>query len=225
MVNLIAFDCDGVLRDESESYTRCIAETVAFFDNNIFATTEELNESIKESNDDWERTHRILQQRGVFVDFGIVKEHFQDLYLGKKINFSGYINNEPWLVDNNLLGQLIKRYILIIVSGAPIDEVKYALKKNNAEKYFQLILGMNECKSKKDGLHFAIEKFKPKKVFFCDDRPSPIKSVKELGNMTNAYGILPPVYDIGWKEILLDSGAEKVFDDVNDYCKFLIELK
>ena len=224
MAKLIAFDCDGVLRDESESYTRCIAETVAFFNNGIHATTEELTESMKGSNDDWERTHKILQQRGIFLDFEMIKEHFQDLYLGEKRNFSGYINNEPWLVDNTLLDRLAKSYKLVIVSGAPLEEVRYTLRRNNAEGYFQYVWGMFDCDGKKDGLEKAFAKFQPSEIFFCDDRPSPIKQAVAVP-FVRAYGILPPVYNKDWKKILLDSGAEKVFDNVNNYCKFLLELK
>lgn len=82
MTILLAFDNDGVLRDESVSYQRCVVETVAFFDQGVSATEKELTDSLKQSNDDWDRTHKILQQRGIKVDFELVKEHFQDLYLG-----------------------------------------------------------------------------------------------------------------------------------------------
>src|SRR3989344_8336995 len=83
MTTLLAFDNDGVLRDESVSYQRCVVETVAFFDYGKPATEAELTASLKQSNDDWDRTYRILQRRGIGVDFQTVKEHFQDLYLGK----------------------------------------------------------------------------------------------------------------------------------------------
>lgn len=221
MVNVVAFDCDGVLRDESLSYTRCILETVGFFDNGKNATLLELSESMKNSNDDWERTYTILKNRGILVDFEIVKNHFQDLYLGKKRDFSGYINNEPWLIDNNLLKELLKYFKLVIVSGAPIDEIKYTLNKNNAEAYFDFILGMFEIENKKQGLEIINSKYNPDKIFFCDDRPSPIKQTSELKNVFS-YGIFPPNFSSEWKEILIDAGAKDVFFNVNDYIKFLL---
>jgi phosphoglycolate phosphatase-like HAD superfamily hydrolase len=222
MKNLLVFDNDGVLRDESVSYQRCVRETVEFFGNGIPASEEELIESLKKSNDDWDRTHKILEKRGVNISFSDVKEHFQDLYLGKKRDFTGYINNEPWLADNLLLEKLSKENILAIVSGAPKEEIVYTLKKNNAFKYFSLILGMDDCKNKKDGVELAINKFNPKKVFFCDDRPSPIKEVKKVNFDVDVYGILPPLNIENWGNVLADAGATKVFKNVNEYLNFLL---
>lgn len=224
-MNLMIFDNDGVLRDESVSYQRCVRETVEFFDNGIPASEEELMESLKKSNDDWDRTHKILEKRGVKVSFSEVKDHFQDLYLGKSRDYTGYINNEPWLADNILLETLARDNTLAIVSGAPREEIVYTLKRNKALHHFSLILGMNDCENKKDGVEQAIKKFNPKKVFFCDDRPSPIKEVKKVNFDVNVYGILPPLNIKNWDNVLADAGAKKVFKNVNEYINFiLIEL-
>jgi len=222
---LLAFDNDGVLRDESVSYSRCIRETVGFFDDGKEASEEEMIESMKESNDDWERTFNILIKRGVDIDFNTVKAHFQDLYLGKERDFTGYINDEPWLADNKLLKELSKKYDLVILSGAPKDEIVYTLKRNNALDYFKLILGMFDCKDKLDGMMKIKEIFNPDEIFFCDDRPSPHKKLKIMKQdfKLNTFGILPPKVNKDWKTILSDAGAEKVFDNVNEYCKYLLE--
>ena len=107
MRTILAFDNDGVLRDESMSYQRAISQTVFDFSKS-YPSKEELTESMKESNDDWQRTHNLLNKKGINVDFNEVKEHFQDLYLGEQRNFTGYIRDEPWLIDNNLLYKLSK---------------------------------------------------------------------------------------------------------------------
>ncbi len=224
---LLAFDNDGVLRDESVSYTRCISETVAFFSKNSSATENELIQSMKESNDDWERTFNILKKRGVDVNFNEVKDYFQDLYLGKKRDFTGYINNEPWLIDNKLLEELSGKYELVIISGAPKPEILYTLKRNNALKYFKLILGMDECSDKLDGMMKVRAVFNPSEVFFCDDRPSPLKKLKIMKQdfKLNLYGILPPKINKDWSSTLIEAGAEEVFDNINDYCKFILNKK
>lgn len=224
-MKLLVFDNDGVLRDESVSYSRCIRETIAFFDNNIEATESEMKESMKQSNNDWERTYNILKNRSVSISFDEVKEHFQNLYLGKKRDFTGYINNEPWLADNSLLEKLSKNNHMAIVSGAPKEELKYTLKKNNAHSYFSLILGMFDCKDKKEGIEKAFNHFKDKEIFFCDDRPSPIKKALELSESYNlkVYGIMPPQSSKDWKRTLEDAGAKKVFHNINDYCNFLLQ--
>ena len=221
MTILLAFDNDGVLRDESASYQRCVLETVSFFSDDIPATAEELKDSIKQSNDDWERTHKILQQRGIAVDFDKVKEHFQDLYLGKERDFTGYINDEPWLADNTLLEKLAVNCPLSIVSGVPREEIQYTLRRNHALDYFSLIFGMFDCDGKNDGLEKAISQFKPEQTFFCDDRPSPIKKAKMVGGVY-VFGILPPQAADDWKQVLKDAGAGQVFANVNDYCLFLL---
>ncbi len=224
MKTLLAFDSDGVLRDESVSYQRCIIETVAFFDKGMPATIKELEASMKQSNNDWERTHKILQQRGIIIDFPRVKEKFQDLYLGKNRDFSGYINDEPWLADNKLLAQLAEKYPLVIISGAPREEIEYTLRRNDASHYFSLILGMFDCKGKKDGLEKVMAQFKPQEVFFCDDRPLPIKQAKAVG-CVHPYGILPPQNMNKWSAVLQEAGAEQVFCNINDYCRFILDCK
>lgn len=221
---LLAFDNDGVLRDETGSYERCVKETVSFFDNGRAATPKELRQSMIQSNNDWERTHGILRERGVRVGFERVKEHFQDLYLGRERDFSGYINDEPWLADNRLLAELAELQRLVIVSGAPKKEIEYTLQRNGASDYFSFIWGMHKSKGKGDWLESAIARFRPEATCFCDDRPSPIKSVLGLG-LENlfAYGILPPQEGRAWRKTLLDAGAGEVFSDVNEYCRFLLQ--
>lgn len=223
MKTLLAFDSDGVLRDESVSYQRCIIETVAFFDEGTPATIKELEVSMKQSNDDWERTHKILQQRGIKIGFLKVKKKFQDLYLGKNRDFSGYINDEPWLADNKLLAQLAEKYPLVIISGAPRKEIRYTVKRNGALHYFSMILGKYNCKGKKDGLEKVMAQFKPQNVFFCDDRPLPIKQAKAVDGV-HAYGILPPQKMSRWSAVLQKAGAEQVFSNVNDYCRFVLDM-
>jgi phosphoglycolate phosphatase-like HAD superfamily hydrolase len=222
---LLAFDNDGVLRDESRSYQRCVTETVSFFSNGRPATPEELRESMAQSNNDWERTHGILGRRGVHVGFERVKRHFQSLYLGKERDFSGYINCEPWLADNRLLVKLAETRRLAIVSGAPKKEILYTLEKNGASDYFSFIWGMRKDKGKVDGLERAIARFRPERICFCDDRPSPIKSVLglKLKNLV-AYGIIPPQENSGWRKTLKDAGAREVFSDVKEYSRFLLDF-
>lgn len=225
MTILLAFDNDGVLRDESASYQRCVEETVAFFDSKVPATEKELTDSLKQSNDDWNRTHKILQQRGIKVDFEAVKEHFQDLYLGKGRDFTGYINDEPWLADNALLAKLAEEYPLAIVSGAPIEEIRYTLKRNGALNFFAAIWGMSECDGKNDGLEKAISHFGAQKVLFCEDRPSPIREALRLAGKHNieVYGIMPPKPPDGWQQVLRDAGAIKVYSNVKEYCREILQ--
>jgi phosphoglycolate phosphatase-like HAD superfamily hydrolase len=232
MTQLFIFDNDGVLRDESVSYERCVIETVAFFDQGKTANAKEVVESRMATNDDWERTLLILRQRGLFQDAGNVLEDkiipkFQELYLGNLVNgqFTGYINNEPWLADNSLLAKLKTKGPLAIVSGAPQDEIQYTLRKNNAGDLFDLVLGMHDINGKADGLQRAVRHFGASETYFCDDRPSGVKAGVKLGKELNivTYGIIPPQETDSWRKVLLDSGVKAVFANVKDYCRFLLE--
>ncbi|MBN1156221.1 HAD hydrolase-like protein [Candidatus Woesearchaeota archaeon] len=221
MKTLVAFDFDGVLRDESP-YRSCMAETVAFFDKGKPATPEELIESMTVTNDDWVGTHTILKQRGIIVDFETVTRYLQDLYLGRDRDFTGRINNEPWLADNDVLAKLSEAHPLVIVSGAPKQEVMYALQRNEAERYFKQIWGKEDYTNrKKDGLEKAITSFQPDRVLFCDDRPAPLRESATI-NGVRVYGIVPPQKPVGWRDVLMDAGAEKVFQHVTDYCQYVL---
>lgn len=230
MSKILIFDNDGVLRDESKSYERCVIETVEFFSGTP-ATKEEIMTSRQASNNDYERALHILIDRRIFspdqkekiLESKIIPR-FQELYLGKNVDgmYSGYINNEPWLADNYLLSMLKENNSMAIVSGAPKEEIVYTLKKNNAYEMFDLILGMYDCDGKQDGIKKTMNYFKSNSAYFCDDRPSPIKAALEISNIS-AYGILPPQAEAGWDKILRDAGAEKVFKNVKDYCAFLLQ--
>ncbi len=229
---VLIYDCDGVLRDERPSYLRCIAETVGFFDGGREATREEISWSNGVSVNDWIGTQLILEQRGKGVDLKKIKEHFQDLYLGKDRNlrkdgkFSGYINDELWLADKELLKRLKDKYPLAMVSGAPQREIKYTAKKNDALEYFKLIIGMHQCKNKHEGIKMALEHFDADVAYFCDDRPSGLKEAREPieGKTVNLYGTLPPDPEAGLDIELMKMGAIGVFKNVDEYNRFLIKL-
>ena len=111
---------------------------------------------------------------------------------------------------------------MVIVSGAPREEIEFTLKKNYARCFFNEIWGMHDCNGKKDGLEKVIKRFSPPQIFFCDDRPSPLKEASTLSNV-KAYGIIPPQRYKGWGKTLREAGAKKVFRKVDNYCKALLE--
>ena len=136
---LVLFDNDGVLRDESQSYERAVANSVEILSDGEIATHAELISSRKATNNDWERVFYILKDRGVFGEdeqvenrLPDIKKIFQRLYLGDLVNgrYTGYIKDETWLADNNLLRELARFTDLAIVSGAPLDEIEYTKNRN-----------------------------------------------------------------------------------------------
>jgi phosphoglycolate phosphatase-like HAD superfamily hydrolase len=224
MSTILIYDCDGVLRNEDLSYQRCKAETVGIFDGGRNATKEEISKSKIGIPDDWLGTLWILEQRGIKVNFKKVKKHFQDLYLGKDRKFSGYINDEVWLANNELLKKLADKYPLCMVSGAPKEEIEYTTRKNKALEYFRLIIGMHDCENKHEGIKKALEHFNASEAYFCDDRPSGLKQGKPPteGKRVHLYGILPPNPEDDLDKLLMELGAIDVFPNVDEYNDFLI---
>jgi HAD superfamily hydrolase (TIGR01548 family) len=162
---------DGVLVDESNSYRIAIKKTAQFFTKTKI-TIKDVNK-IKSKigfNNDWDATEAIILNKGKKVPKQKIIDKFQEYYLGE--NWNGLILNEPWLINNKLLKQLSSKYKLGIVTGRPSKEAKFVLKKNGAEKYFKLLIAMEDVKKSKpdpEGINKALKFFKSQKATYFGD--------------------------------------------------------
>ena len=87
----------------------------------------------------------------------IIKQIFQEIYLGKDLFEStygipakiyhgeGYINREKLLVDKPILDSLSKDNILAIATGRPKIEADYPLDYFGLRKYFTIIFTLDDC--------------------------------------------------------------------------------
>jgi phosphoglycolate phosphatase-like HAD superfamily hydrolase len=87
----------------------------------------------------------------------IIKQIFQEIYLGKDLFKStygipekgysgeGYINREKLLVKKSSLESLSKNNILAIATGRPEAEADYPLDLFGLRKYFEIILALDDC--------------------------------------------------------------------------------
>ena len=87
----------------------------------------------------------------------IIKQIFQEIYLGKKLFEStygirskvyhekGFINKETLLIDKSILESLSRNYILAIATGRPQIEADYPLEFFDLKKFFSLILTLDDC--------------------------------------------------------------------------------
>lgn len=87
----------------------------------------------------------------------IIKQIFQEVYLGKDLFKStygfpnkvyhgeGYINRERLLVDRSIFESLSKNNILAIATGRPKTEADYPLDFFGLRKYFTVILTLENC--------------------------------------------------------------------------------
>jgi len=87
----------------------------------------------------------------------IIKQIFQEIYLGKELFEStykirskvyhgkGFINKETLLIDTSTLESLSRNNMLAIATGRPQIEADYPLELFNLKKYFSLILTLDDC--------------------------------------------------------------------------------
>ena len=168
---VLLFDMDGVLVDESQSYRLAIKQTAEFFTKTKISI-QEVNE-IKSKpgyNNDWDATQAIILNKGFKIPKQKIINKFQEYYLGE--NFDGLILNEPWLLDTSLLQKISKQYNLGIVTGRPRIEAEFVLEKNNASKYFSILIAMEDVtKGKPDpeGIQKALDFFETKKAVYFGD--------------------------------------------------------
>lgn len=177
---IILFDMDGVLIDVSNSYRLAIKKTAEYF-TNTEVNFKEINsyKKITGYNNDWDLTQAIILKRGKKVPKQEIINKFQEYYLGK--NFNGLIKNEKWLANNKLIKELSKKYSLGIVTGRPRVEAKYALKTNNATKYFPIIIAMEDVEKDKpnpQGILKALKLLNSKKGVYLGDTINDKKAAK-----------------------------------------------
>ena len=87
----------------------------------------------------------------------IIKQIFQEVYLGKDLFESTYnqmpkfyhedglIHHEQLLIDKYLLGELAAKHILAIATGRPRAEANYPLDHFGIRNYFTRILALEDC--------------------------------------------------------------------------------
>jgi phosphoglycolate phosphatase-like HAD superfamily hydrolase len=87
----------------------------------------------------------------------IIKQIFQEIYLGKELFEStygipakvfhekGYINREKLMIDKHLLESLSKNNTLAIATGRPRIEADYPLDLFDLRKFFSDILTLDDC--------------------------------------------------------------------------------
>jgi len=248
----ILFDFDGVLRDVSKSYRLAISKTVGVLSEALKskkedATFEEIEKYKSQGfNNDWDCTEQILiHERRLDVSKEVIVNTFQDFYLGNQVpdnspigyKYTGFIESEKFMADLNLLKQLSEQYFLAIISGAPREEVEYALKKVdvNSLNYFNNILCMEDLESRYSNskalaIKEIIQYLNPKSACYVGDATSDMKAAKEAAIV--GIGVIPAgVYDenpqgkLEWEQKLKDASALRVFENIDEVMSFFVSRK
>ncbi len=215
----IVFDLDGVLVDVSNSYRRAIKATAEHY-----LKTEITFEKIDEYklkggyNNDWELTEAIIKDNGQDVAGKEVVNTFQNYYLGKR--HGGFVKNEEWLLDTEILKRLKQSYKLGIVTGRPRREAEYALKRFKVKDYFDVLITMDDVQGQEkpdpSGIKLALERLAVKRAFFVGDNVDDIKSAVQA--KVTAVGIAgtPDSY-----EGLLAAGSRYILNSVSEIRELL----
>jgi len=211
----LIFDMDGVLVDVSNSYRLAIKETAKFFTKKD-VTDEEIQEikNLGGYNNDWDATEAIIEKRNEKVSMAEIIDKFQEYYKGKK--FDGFIQNETWLLKRELLTELKKEFRLGIVTGRPREEAEFALKHNNMEEFFDVMIAMEDMEEEKPNpllLTIALEQLGCKEGYYVGDVVDDMIMAQNVG--VTAIGVIPPGMNPDNATLLKDNGAEEVLLDIN----------
>ena len=126
----------------------------------------------------------------------IIKQIFQEIYLGEKLFIStyarspemyhseGYILRENLLIDRSILDDLSKQNIVAIATGRPRAEAYYPLEHFNLKDYFSIIYSLDDCLHEEQRLL----KETGKKVSLSKPHPFMLDTIAEnTGEAVNEY--------------------------------------
>ncbi len=160
---VIAFDMDGVLVEVGDSYRETIVQTVRHFSGaSITRDQIQVYKNAGGWNNDWALSQKILHDLGVEIDYDVVVEQFNKLFLGEN-GTPGLIARERWIAQPGLLERLSNRFHLAIFTGRLRYEADVTLKRFADPCPFDPIVCSDHVINPKphpEGLH-AIQKAHP----------------------------------------------------------------
>lgn len=223
------FDMDGVLIDVSDSYNQAIKETIFYFAKKIVSDEDISNaKKLGGLNNDWVLTFHFLKKFGIDVDFKDVIEKFQNFYFE---NGDGLINQEKLMIDFKVLSQLSSKFHIALFTGRPKQEAFFALKKFEIEKFFDTIVTMDDLpqncqKPHPMGLEKIFAESLTNEMFYFGDTIDDINcalafNLKKTKKIVHPIGIVPAYRNHSLECVLKNSGAEKVFFDINEAVNYL----
>lgn len=145
-IAILVFDIDGVLRDVGNSYRRALADTVEQFTQGGYRPSPEDIDALKGEgiwNNDWEGSQELIlryfERQGkdrdtVATTYEEIVAFFQSRYRGphqgEQDEWTGYITQEPLLVDKGYFDQLTTVGIPWgFFSGATRGSARYVLER------------------------------------------------------------------------------------------------
>ena len=253
---IAVFDIDGVLRDVGGSYRRAIADTVEHYTNGQYRPTLEDIDTLKSEgvwNNDWKASevliHRYFEGKGEPIPSATYEEitdYFQKQYRGPDTEnpdqWTGYISNEPLLVDKDYLRSLADSGIpYAFFSGATRGSASFVLQRRIGLEH-PILIAMEDGPGKPDptGLMAAVKQVEAQQsiqqslpVIYAGDTAADMKTViaateRFPERQWLAIGILPPhaqkndEYKADYAKKLTAAGAVTVLDSVKNISAELV---
>lgn len=244
---IVVFDIDGVVRDVSGSYRRAIADTVEYFTTQAYRPTPLDIDQLKSEgvwNNDWEASqeliYRYFETQGqtreqLQLDYNAIVAFFQSRYRGPDPNnLTGYICNEPLLLQPSYLEQLTQAGIAWgFFSGATRTSANYILEKRLGLQS-PVLIAMEDAPGKPDPtgllatvglLENGIEQTSA--VMYVGDTVADMYTVDKAQALDSSrtwigVGVLPPhvqetaARGNAYAETLLAAGAVVVLSNVQE---------
>jgi HAD superfamily phosphatase len=135
---------------------------------------QQLNESTTPENDSLSPFYR-----GDVSDGNVIKQIFQEIYLGgvlfestygippRMYDGEGLIYRETPLVTSEVLSRLHQQFIMAVATGRPRSEAIFALEAHDFDSYFDFVLTLDDCLSE-EGKREAESGSRP-----CLSKPDP----------------------------------------------------
>ncbi|MEH2380510.1 MAG: TIGR01548 family HAD-type hydrolase [Nostoc sp.] len=244
---IVVFDIDGVVRDVSGSYRRAIADTVEYFTTQAYRPTPLDIDQLKSEgvwNNDWEASqeliYRYFETQGqtreqLQLDYDAIVAFFQSRYRGSDPNnFTGYICDEPLLLQPSYLEQLTQAGIVWgFFSGATRASANYVLEKRLGLQS-PVLIAMEDAPGKPDptGLFATVRLLennfdKTSIIVYMGDTVADMYTVEKARDLNPdrtwiGVGVLPPhvqetaARSDGYSETLQKAGAAIVLNNVQE---------
>lgn len=254
---IVVFDIDGVVRDVSGSYRRALADTVEEFTAQAYRPTADDIDALKSEgvwNNDWEGSQELIyryfetqkqSREQLNLDYNSIVAFFQSRYRGTDPNnLTGYICDEPLLLQPSYLNQLTEAGILWgFFSGATRASATYVLQQRlNLQS--PVLIAMEDAPGKPDptGLFSTLELLEngvdninnsPPVIYVGDTVADMYTVEKAQNNQPNrtwiGVGVLPPHVQQtaqkcdAYKQSLKKAGATIVLSNVQELTPRKIE--
>ena len=253
-VAILVFDIDGVLRDVGNSYRRALADTVEQFTQGGYRPTPEDIDALKGEgiwNNDWEGSQELIlryfegqgkSRDQVPITYDEIVAFFQSRYRGpnqgEQDEWTGYITQEPLLVDKAYFDQLTTDGIPWgFFSGATRGSARYVLERRIGVSS-PVLIAMEDAPGKPDptGLFEVVDHLTQQHqlppdlpVLYAGDTVADMQTLAHAAAQRPqrrwiGVGVLPPhVTAIGgdycqaYRDSLIKAGAAAVVDSVAQF--------